>query len=1027
MSESQYFAAKPSDETAATLLSRANAWYNQLHSNGYLSKVKNMWMAYHGCYFTGPGSSHRITFGGEQGELVNLAVNHIRNLAQHMLVMITANRPTMTARATNSDYKSIVQTKLAEGLLDYYMREKRLEKFLRTATEYAIVFGSGYIKMAWNSTTGEVYEISEETGAEIYEGDVEFKNLSPFDVVFDMSKETAYEQDWVMTRTFKNKFDLAAKFPEFEDRIKGMQTKSDIYRYRMDILAFDQTDDVPVYEFFHRRTESLPEGRYLLFLDSDVVLMDTPMPYRDLPVYRIAPQEILGTPFGYTPMFDLLPLQDSVNSLYSTILSNQNAFGVQNIYVPRQAEVSFKALEGGLNIIEGNSAGGKPESLNLTNTPKEIFDFVQMLEQKMETISGINSVARGNPEASLKSGAALALVQSQALQFMSGLQQQYVQLVEDIGTGLINMLKDFAAVPRIRSIVGKSNATYIQKEFSGDDLSQVNRIIVDMGNPLSRCLAKDTLVIMSDGSKKVVQDIVPGDTVMGPDSTPRTVKVTSSGFDNMYRITSKNKNRNVDYTVNSKHILTLKYCTDGRGGPSESWKKGDILDISVSDYLKLPSRRKNILTGFSVGIELPEKNLPIDPYILGSWIGDGTSAETAITTMDNEIRDAWFDYSEKIGMQFRKSTSESSGRASTYFITSGERNGVSNRNIMKNELNALELINNKHIPNYYLTSSKAQRLELLAGLIDTDGHLAGNGYCYQFTQKSDRISNDVISLAKSLGFKVTNTKYTQKPSKLVKTESLVNKITIAGDIWTIPVKVERKKSKINFNKLRDNTNYGINVEYVGINEFYGFELLEEPHFLLGDYTVTHNTTAGKLQLAEQMMQYGVIKNAEDILSVMETGRLDVMTDESYREQMLIREENEALAEGREVRVLGIDRHIEHINHHKTLLADPRLRLDDELTARVLQHIQEHINELRNFDPGLLQLIGQQPLGPVGGTPPSQPTPDINQSAPMNPEQGPMGAPPGPAELPNMPSMPQVDANMLPNPELQQQALGNVQE
>lgn len=675
MTDTQYFAAKEANKTADTLLSRANAWYNQLYSNGYLTKVRDMWMAYHGCFYSS-GSAHKITFGGEQGELVNLAVNHIRNLAQHILVMITAQRPAMTARATNQDYKSVVQTKLAEGLLDYYMREKRLEKFLRTATEYAIVFGSGYIKMDWNATTGEVYEINEETGTNIYEGDVEFRNLSPFDVIFDMSKETPYEQDWVLCRTFKNKFDLAAKFPELGDRIKGLQTKSDLFRYRMDLMAYDDTDDVAVYEFYHKRTESMPDGRYLLFLEADLVLMDTPMPYRSLPVYRIAPAEILGTPYGYTPMFDLLPLQDAVNSLYSAVLSNQNAFATQNVWVPRGAEISLKALEGGLNIIEGNGQAGKPEALNLTQTPKEVFEFMALLEQKMETLSGVNSVARGNPESSLKTGAALALVQSQALQFISGLQQQYVQLVEDVGTGLINMLKDFAAVPRVAMIVGKNNASYIEKEFTGDDLSQINRVIVEMGNALGQ------------------------------------------------------------------------------------------------------------------------------------------------------------------------------------------------------------------------------------------------------------------------------------------------------------------------------------------------------------------TTAGKLELAQQMMQYGIVKNPEDFFSVLETGRLDVMVDETYRHLMLIRQENEALAEGQDVVALSIDKHLMHITHHQTVLSDPKLRLDQDLSKRVLDHIQEHINLLRNTDPALLNLVGEQALGPVGGTPPAPPDPNINvnQSAPPMPQQGPMGQPPGAGDVPNMPNMPQmptVPPEALANPALQQQSLGNV--
>lgn len=170
----------------------------------------------------------------------------------------------------------------------------------------------------------------------------------------------------------------------------------------------------------------------MLMLDSDLVLIDTPMPYRKLPVYRISAGDIMGTPYGYSDLFDVLPLQDAINSLYSTILTNQNAFGVQNVLVPRGSDVNEENLGGALNILSYNAQFGKPEALNLTQTPAEIFNFVEKLERTAETLSGVNSVARGNPESSLKSGNALALVQSMALQYMSGLQQSYVKMVEDV-------------------------------------------------------------------------------------------------------------------------------------------------------------------------------------------------------------------------------------------------------------------------------------------------------------------------------------------------------------------------------------------------------------------------------------------------------------------------------------------------------------------------------------------------------------------------------------------------------------------
>jgi hypothetical protein len=311
--------------------------------------------------------------------------------------------------------------------------------------------------------------------------------MSPFDVVFDPTKSDS-NHDWQLCRSFKNKFDLIAKYPEFSEQIKALKTKSDLNTTRVTMSAYDETTDVPVYEFFHKPTESLPKGRYVLYLDSDIVLEDTVLVYKNLPIFRIASRDILGTPFSYTAMFDLLPIQDAVNSLYSTIMTNQNAFGVQNVYVERGSDVQMEQVADGLNFIQGNPGFQPPRPLNLTQTPAEIFNFLKMLESSMETISGVNSVARGNPESQLKSGNALALIQSQALQFISGLQQSYIQLIEDVGTNVVELLKTFAKTPRVAAIAGKSNVTYM-KEFTSDDLSSITRVIVDAGNALAQTTA----------------------------------------------------------------------------------------------------------------------------------------------------------------------------------------------------------------------------------------------------------------------------------------------------------------------------------------------------------------------------------------------------------------------------------------------------------------------------------------------------------------------------------------------------------
>lgn len=482
--QDQYFATKKPEEVAGSLMDKAASFFNVLRTNAYLSKLANMWRAYYGAYNLDVGMGHQVNFTGEQGELVVLPVNHFRNIAQHIYVMITANRPIMEARALNTDYKSLSQAYLANGILDYYMRERGLEDCLKAAAEMAIVLGSGFVKLEWDATAGNAFDYDEETGTTVYEGDVKFANLSPFDVIFDGTKEQ-WTLDWVMTRTWKNRYDLMAKYPEVAERISKLPSKMDSQVYRLAIWSNDDTDDVPVYEFFHKKTESMPDGRYLLFLSTDVILMDMGMPYRQLPVFRMTPGNILGTPYGYSPMFDVFPLQEAVNGLYSTIMTNNNAFGVQNLFVPRGADIALSSLDGAMNIVEGNS---KPEAIQLTSTAPETYKFVDDLVHLMEMISGVNSVARGNPEKSLQSGTALALVQSMALQFISGLQQSYVKLVEDVGTALVQNLKDFAAAPKMVAIVGKNQRPYL-KEFTGDDIKDVNRVIVDVGNPLSRTIA----------------------------------------------------------------------------------------------------------------------------------------------------------------------------------------------------------------------------------------------------------------------------------------------------------------------------------------------------------------------------------------------------------------------------------------------------------------------------------------------------------------------------------------------------------
>ena len=372
--------------------------------------------------------------------------------------------------------------------------------------KYAIVLGYGAIKLSWNEMLGK--QINEEEieqaieqnaqgmGEEVqvpgkeYEGDLEIGLVSPLDMITDLSKEDD-NHDWQIVRSFKNRYDLIAQYPDIEEGIMGVDSKDSMNRISFAGMQADETDDIPVFEAYHKRTPALPNGRYTFYSNEDSIYYDGDLPYREIPIYSVCPSKILGTSLGYTSLFDVLPIQDAMNSLYSAVLSNQSAFAVQNVLVPQGCNVDVNQISGALNVLNYNAQAGKPEAMNLTSTPKEVFEYLNMLNGLAETLSGISSVVRGNPEASLRSGAAIAMIQSNAIQFMSGLQQSYITQIEGVGLGMLQILMDFANSPRIANIVGESGRSYM-KEFKGDDLRDINRVIVDAANPLTKTISGRT-------------------------------------------------------------------------------------------------------------------------------------------------------------------------------------------------------------------------------------------------------------------------------------------------------------------------------------------------------------------------------------------------------------------------------------------------------------------------------------------------------------------------------------------------------
>jgi hypothetical protein len=227
--------------------------------------------------------------------------------------------------------------------------------------------------------------------------------------------------------------------------------------------------------------------------------------------------------------------------------------------------------------------------------------------------------------------------------------------------------------------------------------------------------------------------------------------------------------------------------------------------------------------------------IELDPYLLGYWLGDGRSNGTGITTQEASVLkyltgDCFQNKHSSLYLQY-------TGSQYDYRINSLT---TDHKNFMMDFLRKNNLVNNKHIPHNYKCNDRTVQLELLAGLIDSDGYYHDN--CYDIIQKNETLLDDILFVARSLGFAAYKTACKKSCMyKGEKREGTYYKASISGQgLEDIPVKCLRKKAHTR-KQIKDALNTRIKIEKLDIDDYYGFEIDGNRRFVLGDFTVTHNT------------------------------------------------------------------------------------------------------------------------------------------------------------------------------------------
>lgn len=346
---------------------------------------------------------------------------------------------------------------------------------------------------------------------------------------------------------------------------------------------------------------------------------------------------------------------------------------------------------------------------------------------------------------------------------------------------------------------------------------------------VGKCLTKGTLVKMYDGRTKKVEDIVVGDTLMGDDSTHREVLSLARGQDILYKI--KPLQYGEEWGCNSEHILVL-YNT----------RTKQLGEFSVKEYIQKAeksTRFKHEWKLIRASVDYPTYDTLISPYLMGLWIGDGTWNSLSITASryEKEIIDFLYSYAKCNSCRISESKSRVGSDAITFYIRGLTHGKNEQWDVFKKY--GIAVSREKFIPKAYLLNDRHTRLSLLAGIIDSDGSKCNNG-CYEITTKWDRLKDDIIELCRSLGYGVS---YVQR--EILEEE---NNFEFGGKYWRIhisgahdvPCHIERKRSSPR-QQVKSVLVSGFEIERIGYGDYYGFEISGNRRFLLGDFTITHNT------------------------------------------------------------------------------------------------------------------------------------------------------------------------------------------
>lgn len=440
----------------------------------------------------------------DQGDS-RINMNYAFKYLQFLHSQMSSNPPSAVIGPTSSDYDDVNSADAADRIIRWAIKQYKMQEVIDQQTLKTLIFGIGWLKIAWNPDAGEVLDFNEETNEVILEGDIEVYSPDTHDIWIDPEAKKLEDVRWVIERHHLSVEEACFRFPDDEDEIKRFATEAIEKRENLFLLkAKDQQSASPMIDVYEMYERGMPinggVGRHAFFLEDGQILGETGINEHynhELPYSALTYLDYIGITYGKSVVEYVARLQEMLSNLDSATLDAVQAHGVVRMAI--FGDIDDESIsDSSWDWIKLSDPQARVNFVPPPALPGDMWNFREQLYTAIQELFGINDSMLG-----IQRREQSAVSQQTAIEAGTMVNRRlfvkYSAAVEKTYKHFLGLVVQHWNEARTISVVGEEQS-FRARELMGADIANGWDIKVEYGAalPLDPNMRREAIMLMWD-------------------------------------------------------------------------------------------------------------------------------------------------------------------------------------------------------------------------------------------------------------------------------------------------------------------------------------------------------------------------------------------------------------------------------------------------------------------------------------------------------------------------------------------------